>query len=550
MSNKPSNILEALVKIVENADRSRLSDDFFKENQDTITYASKRLKLTPKQIVFLSIFIDKNDEQNITLSQIAEYLGIRPMQLLCMSNEIEGLVKRQYIKIIKGNKSDYYRVPKEVVNTLTKNKAYRYQSPQAKDLATFFDLFKKLYKEKENSELDYNSFLERTNDLLSCIPHSSLVRGLKKYKLNEDRAFLFIYMAYLLVEDSNEDIRFYEIENLYDDDEIPGWCKSELRNRTSRLFECKLIENTFEDGVGRSDAFKLTEKAKFEMLADLNLQESGKSDAGLIKYDSFPDKKLFYNPGTVDKIKELQKILMPRSFSKIQERLKETGMRPGFCCLFYGSPGTGKTETVYQLARQTQRHIMQVDVDKIKSCWVGESEKNIKALFDRYRVICKNSTNLPILLFNEADAVLGVRLEGASKAVDKMENSLQNIILQEMETFEGIMIATTNLTNNLDKAFERRFLYKIKYERPKEETRVKIWQSMMTGLKSKDAQILAKDFELSGGEIENIVRKHTVNSILSGSQEFDLEYIRNLIQEERLKKPDFKRIGYRTFSNS
>ena len=85
-----------------------------------------------------------------------------------------------------------------------------------------------------------------------------------------------------------------------------------------------------------------------------------------------------------------------------------------------------------------------------------------------------------------------------------------------MENLEGIMIATTNLTTNLDKAFERRFLYKIKYERPQEQARVKIWQSMMAGLKNKDAQILAKDFELSGGEIENIVRKHTVNAILSG----------------------------------
>ena len=544
MSMKPSNILEALVKIVENAERSKLSDDFFKENQDTINYVSKRLRLSPKQVVFLAIFIDKNDEQNITLSQIAEYVGIRPMHLLCMAKEIDGLAKKHYVKIIKGIKSNYYRVPKEVVNALTNNKSYRYQPPQATDLATFFDLFKKLSKEKENNELDYHSFLEHTNELLGCIPQSSLVRGLKKYKLNEERAFLFIYMAYLLVEESNDDVRFYEIENLYDDDEIPGWCKSELRNRTSSLFECKLIENTFEDGVARSDAFKLTEKAKYELLADMNLRESGKSDTGLVKYDSFPGKKLFYNPGTIEKIKELKDFLTPKSFSKVQERLKNMGMRTGFCCLFYGSPGTGKTETVYQLARQTKRHIMQVDVDKIKSCWVGESEKNIKALFDRYRVICKNSTNLPILLFNEADAVLGVRMEGASKAVDKMENSLQNIILQEMETFEGIMIATTNLTNNLDKAFERRFLYKIKYERPEEETRFKIWRNMLSGLKNKEARILAKDFELSGGEIENIARKHTVSSILSGSPKFDLEYIRNLIQDERLKGSDYKRIGF------
>lgn len=113
--------------------------------------------------------------------------------------------------------------------------------------------------------------------------------------------------------------------------------------------------------------------------------------------------------------------------------------------------------------------------------WVGESEKNIKAIFDRYREHVKNSKVAPILLFNEADAVIGKRREGAEKAVDKMENSIQNIILQEMETLDGIMIATTNLEQNMDKAFERRFLYKIKFNKPSVEARMNIWRSMIPG---------------------------------------------------------------------
>ena len=219
-------------------------------------------------------------------------------------------------------------------------------------------------------------------------------------------------------------------------------------------------------------------------------------------------------------------------------------MRPGFCCIFSGQPGTGKTETVYQLARETGRDIMRVDVDKVKSCWVGESEKNIKALFDRYRSICKNSSLAPILLFNEADAVLGVRIEGASSAVDKMENSIQNIILQEMESLEGIMIATTNLTSNLDKAFERRFLYKIKFEKPTVEARAKIWMTMLPGLKEEDAERLASKFDLSGGEIENVVRKHTVNSILFGNESISMDELIEICRQERMSKSNEKRIGF------
>ncbi|MDE7357209.1 MAG: AAA family ATPase, partial [Bacteroidales bacterium] len=264
----------------------------------------------------------------------------------------------------------------------------------------------------------------------------------------------------------------------------------------------------------------------------------------LIQYDTLSEKQLVYNASEKKQIEELTAILSQERFNDIQTRLREAGMRPGFCCLFYGAPGTGKTETVYQLARQTQRNILRVDVDKIKSCWVGESEKNIKALFDRYRNICKNSTLVPILLFNEADAVLGVRQEGASRAVDKMENSLQNIILQEMETLEGIMIATTNLTANLDKAFERRFLYKIKYEKPTDEARAQIWQTMLPGLSSEAAQTLSSEFDLSGGEIENVVRKHTVNAILSGQDGVDLQQLKENCRLERLNNNGRRRIGF------
>ena len=113
-----------------------------------------------------------------------------------------------------------------------------------------------------------------------------------------------------------------------------------------------------------------------------------------------------------------------------------------------------------------------------------------------------------------------------------------------METLEGIMIATTNLTTNLDKAFERRFLYKIRFDKPTLESRVKIWQTMLPGLSEKDARSIATQFDLSGGEIENIVRKHTVKSILSGSETIDSEEIIRACQQERISQGSRSRIGF------
>ena len=150
--------------------------------------------------------------------------------------------------------------------------------------------------------------------------------------------------------------------------------------------------------------------------------------------------------------------------------------------------------------------------------WFGESEKRIKGIFEKYSKYVKNEKIAPILLFNEADAVIGKRKDISSGNCAQTENAIQNIILQEMENLDGIMMATTNLTNNLDKAFERRFLYKIEFSKPSNEAKSKIWQSIIPALDAEEAAELSRCFDFSGGQIENIARKCTVDSIISGSE--------------------------------
>lgn len=113
-----------------------------------------------------------------------------------------------------------------------------------------------------------------------------------------------------------------------------------------------------------------------------------------------------------------------------------------------------------------------------------------------------------------------------------------------METLEGIMIATTNLTTNLDKAFERRFLYKIRFDKPTLESRTRIWQTMLSGISDDDARVLASQFDLSGGEIENIARKHSVNAILSGKESIDIQEIITTCKQERISQNNRAKIGF------
>jgi SpoVK/Ycf46/Vps4 family AAA+-type ATPase len=175
---------------------------------------------------------------------------------------------------------------------------------------------------------------------------------------------------------------------------------------------------------------------------------------------------------------------------------------------------------------------MQVDIAASKTCWFGESEKLVQKIFDDYKMVAKKVTTKPLLLFNEADALLNKRFENPGQSTDKTENSIQNIILQAMEELDGILIATTNLAKNLDKAFERRFLYKIEFEKPNLEARRGIWRAMLPQLAEGDIAELAGDFDLTGGQIENIARKNVVNQILRGQNQIPLERLRKLCAEE------------------
>jgi len=220
-------------------------------------------------------------------------------------------------------------------------------------------------------------------------------------------------------------------------------------------------------------------------------------------------------------------------------------MRKGFACLFYGFAGTGKTETVYQISRLTKRDIFTLNIAEVQSKWVGDNEKLIKQVFDRYRAAVKSDGLAPIFLFNEADAIIAKRLNinADSRSVDQMENRVQNIILQEIENLDGILIATTNLTGNMDQAFERRFIYKIEFLKPDINARQAIWRSIMKDLNEADAKVLADRYDFSGGQIENIARKCSVDKILYGKN-LDIERLDLLCRQETLNKENKRKIGF------
>ena len=277
-----------------------------------------------------------------------------------------------------------------------------------------------------------------------------------------------------------------------------------------------------------------------------NEKDKSHSPENLILFDSITPRKMFYNVRETEAIQKLVFLLSNENFNKIQDRLDCKGMRKGFACLFSGSPGTGKTETAYQIARETKRNIMAIDISRTKSMFFGEGGKLIKDIFDTYRNEVEKSEIAPILLFNEADAIISKRLElnSTSRAVEQEENSIQNIILSEIENLSGILIATTNLAQNMDNAFERRFLYKINFDKPNPESRKHIWNTLAPELPDELTGELSTKYELSGGQIENIARKTEVEAIISGGI-LPLNTLVHYCQEEIMNNLNTsKRIGF------
>jgi hypothetical protein len=269
----------------------------------------------------------------------------------------------------------------------------------------------------------------------------------------------------------------------------------------------------------------------------------------LIYNEKICRENLFYNYKEGKSVETLSKLLLNERYNQVVEQMNEKNMRPGFTVLLYGSPGTGKTSTAKNIAKITGRNIMIVDIPKIQNKWVGESEKNLARIFSEYSTAKSKFDKAPILLFNEADALLGKRIN-ANTSIDQLNNTMQNILLQELEDFEGIFMATTNLIKNLDTAFDRRFLYKIEFQKPDKNISLDILKSSLPEVDENILDKLNGRYELTGGQISNISKKLLVNQILHHEEALE-DQLTSLCEEEiSIRKSSFSNpIGFKTVNN-
>jgi hypothetical protein len=240
----------------------------------------------------------------------------------------------------------------------------------------------------------------------------------------------------------------------------------------------------------------------------------GRSSVGRkLSWDTITDEILFFNAAEEQQLNSLGKLLSQSSYQRVTQALSKRKLGKGVTILLYGQPGTGKTASVMQWARKNKRSVFMVDISQIRGKYLGDTERNAKKIFDEYYKWAESQERMPILLFNEADALISKRLD-VERSVDMAMNAMQNIFLQEMENFKGILVATTNLNKNMDQAFERRFLWKVEIGHPDTATQERMmWSAFKSDMKRPEVKTLAQQFSLTGGQLMNIRRKFVLETI-------------------------------------
>ena len=542
-NKKELTIIDAIEQVVILVRESSFCPAFYRAAKRPLEYLTERLSLTTDQAVLFAIFVNFSNESRISLGEITNFAGCTQIEILRRAADMEELKKRRFIRKSNKRGESYYVTP-AALKAVKENSSF--DAPQISGLTIyqFFEVLGQYVNERKDEECDYIELCNNIRELLENNRHLPFVERLKSFNLTHEAQLLFLSVCCMYINADDKVVLHDDVAFLFEYQYIARDIFAQLSTGKHPLITLGLIQ-PYGAEMARQDLFELGRVATEEVLAELNITTKKQNIMqSLVSHKEITPKQLFYNQGEETQITQLETLLQPVCFEQVCDKLTAKGMRRGFACLFYGAPGTGKTETVLQLARKTGRDILQVNVSELRDKYVGESEKRVKALFDNYRKTVASSKIAPILLFNEADAIISKRTENIARSVDKMENALQNIILQEIENLEGILIATTNLTANMDKAFERRFLYKVEFNAPTTEAKCAIWKSMIPSLSDEDARLLATEYKFSGGQIENIARKHTITQILTGT-DITLNDIRLICNEELLDKSHTRRpIGF------
>lgn len=519
-------LTNALNTIYKSSNDSCLNPSLFVDLKDEIKIVSDYLKCSKDEaLIFANICSINMFGDSVGVNDLYRHFEMTPFELIPHMEFINNLCDRYILIRKKNNRRNsqdnllkyQYEVNSKIIEAIVLNKPFPLDLLM--EVNNEIDVLEKIFElccDCTDEKIDCEDLLVEVDELINKNKDFPLVKHLSLLEIESKDRVLYAYLIWKSLNGSHH----------VDMDDLINY----LFKRTSKRLiymqsfyqgENKLIREdliSYSSGKFFNDVdFSLTDHSiqtleKYKLT--FNFQTKNK---GTISPSDIVSKSLFYEKEEQIQIDKISKMMEEENYKVLMDRLSIKGLPQNLSVLLFGAPGTGKTETVLQLAKNTGREIMKVEISQSKSMWFGESEKMIKKIFKDYANLAKTTKITPILMFNEADAILSKRKGNNASAVSQTENAMQNILLEEMENFKGIFIATTNLAENLDKAFDRRFLFKVLFNKPTKDALASIWMSKMPKLSLEEAHKLSERYQLTGGQIDNILRKSEIQELMNGT---------------------------------
>lgn len=514
--------------------------DFPEESADIILL-KEAYGVNSEEIVVLALLMHSfpNPVSEVALKSALDGMNVSP-QLVC-----RDLITRNFIKIISGASffTRSYVMTREAQEAIINDRKYGYMLMEdcAEELKTC-----------ELASVVSKRWVEcftRSLNLPSNAQIHSAVDTMRILEFPEDVQIAFWVIARHFTHHFLEPLTYRNNEDVLGEAPYSQWLlKDSLAILVKEGLVITLPIEPLED-TKDTDRFVLAPKAAgllFHGHEELIRYDEISKYGNVIKAKDITEKQLFFSDETQEEINHLRKMISKEGFERVRSILQRQKRNSAIQSLLWGPPGTGKTEVVKQIARETGRDIILFDVSKVTASAWGAAEKFYRAIFRAYNYMAEISLEVPIFLMNEADTILGKRLSNLGRAIDKSENALSNILLQEFEDMSGILLATTNLIDNLDEAFDRRFLFKTQMRKPDACARYFIWKENISSLTDKEARTLADNYEMSGAQISNVVIKWNLAELFYEGDR-DLFYIEKLCKAELLTEKSgntYQRIGF------
>ena len=419
--NKRITIASALEIIASGTRDKGLDCETMQKFPRETSYLQRKLHLTKMQCYIVAVMLD-NAGDPVSPDDLADHAEASRIFILGQQNEMDMLVDRGVINVVGGGRHDvwnmHYMPSESLVLAVSHNHELR---PEVMSDLTYEEMWNRILELLRACEFDNLSFplmVEKVKKIMEGCCHLDFCEKIMSLNLNDADMILLLIVCNALVNKEDDYVTTFDYNKILPHSSCSMIVK-QFKNKTSDLVVKDILENVDND----EEDFRLTVHGILLLLGEEYVPEDRKEPKQTPappNKQTIVQKNMFYNEDERKHILRLEALLCQDSFVSIQQRMKEAGLRTGFCCLFYGAPGTGKTETVLQMARRTGREIIRVDLSSQKSMWVGESEKNIERIFADYREKLSQSELVPILLFNEADAIFSKRHVGVNSEVEQM----------------------------------------------------------------------------------------------------------------------------------